>query len=149
MDVETVCRLAEIPNICGLKEASGDLEQLKRLYKALPSAFALYSGDDGLTLPFMKEGAVGVVSVASHCVGLAMHRMIDLAVAGDWESAAHIDAQLAPLLKALFITSNPSPVKAALRYMGYKVGVPRLPLIDVTAAEWTVIEAALVQQITF
>ncbi len=149
MDVETVCRLAEIPNICGLKEASGDLDQLKRLYKALPSAFALYSGDDGLTLPFMKEGAVGVVSVASHCVGLAMHRMIDLAVAGDWELAAQIDAQLAPLLKALFITSNPSPVKAALRYMGYKVGVPRLPLIDVTAAEWTVIEAALVQKITF
>lgn len=149
MEVDTVCRLAEIPNICGLKEAAGDIDQLKRLCSVLPSSFSIYSGDDGLILPFMKEGAVGVVSVASHCAGLAMRQMIDLAVAGSWDQAAQIESQLEPLFKALFITSNPAPVKAALRHMGYRVGIPRLPLIDVTAAEWAVIEAALSKKIVF
>ncbi len=149
MEVDTVCRLAEIPNICGLKEAAGDIDQLKRLCSVLPSSFSIYSGDDGLILPFMKEGVVGVVSVASHCAGLAMRQMIDLAVAGSWDQAAQIESQLEPLFKALFITSNPAPVKAALRHMGYRVGIPRLPLIDVTAAEWAVIEAALSKKIVF
>jgi 4-hydroxy-tetrahydrodipicolinate synthase len=149
LEVETVCRLAEIPNICGLKEASGDLAQLKALRAALPHSFSLYSGDDALTLSFMKEGAVGVVSVASHCVGLALHRMIDLAVSGDWDSAFRIDAQLQPLFKALFISTNPAPVKAALRHMGYKVGIPRLPLVDVTSEEWAVLAQALDCNVVF
>jgi len=143
LEVDTVCRLAEIPNILGIKEASGDIAQVKALRAALPADFAIYSGDDGLTLSFMREGAVGVVSVASHCSGGAIHRMIDFALSGDWESAYHLEARLQPLFKALFVTTNPSPVKAALREMGYAVGIPRLPLIDVTPAELSVVKAAL------
>jgi 4-hydroxy-tetrahydrodipicolinate synthase len=143
LEVETVSRLAEIPNIFAIKEASGDIAQVKAIQAAVPSDFAVYSGDDGLTLSFMREGAVGVVSVASHCAGLAIHRMVDLAVSGDWESASALELQLQPLFKALFVTTNPSPVKAALRDMGYAVGMPRLPLLDVTPSELLIIKAAL------
>lgn len=147
MEVDTVRRLAEIPNIFAIKEAAGDLEQVKALRAALPVEFLIYSGDDGLTLSFIREGAVGVVSVASHCAGVAIHRMIDLAIAGDWERALHLETQLQPLFEALFITTNPSPVKAALRVMGYSVGIPRLPLIDVTPEELTIIKVALSKKV--
>lgn len=143
LEVDTVARLAKIPNIVAIKEASGDLGQVKALRQALPSTFDIYSGDDGLILPFMKEGAVGVVSVASHCVGDQIHTLVQLAAAGNWEEAATVDAKLQPIFKALFVTSNPTPVKAALRAMGYKVGIPRLPLIDITPQEWQVVSDAL------
>jgi 4-hydroxy-tetrahydrodipicolinate synthase len=147
MEVDTVLRLSEIPNIFAIKEASGDIAQVKALYAALPKDFSIYSGDDGLTLSFMREGAVGVVSVASHCVGVPMRRMIDLALSGQWEKAAMLESQLQPLFKALFVTTNPSPVKAALRSMGYAVGIPRLPLLDVTPEELLIIKTALSKKI--
>lgn len=143
MAVETVVRLTVFPNIQGLKEASGDLAQMQALYAAVPTTFAIYSGDDGLTVSFMKAGAVGVVSVASHCVGPQMQELVRLAVAGKWEEADVLDARLQPIFKALFITTNPAPVKAILRHMGYKVGIPRLPLVDVTAEEWAQIQNVL------
>jgi len=147
LEVATVARLSEISNIFAIKEASGDLAQVKALRAALLADFDIYSGDDGLTLSFMKEGAVGVVSVASHCAGGAIHRMIDLALSGDWENAFRLESQLQPLFKALFVTTNPSPVKAALRELGYAVGIPRLPLIDVNADELAVIKTALAKKV--
>ena len=127
---ETIARLAEIPNIVAIKEAAGSVEQVKQIRALTPPEFKIYSGDDGLTLDFMKEGACGVVSVGSHIVGTEIADMISKAAAGEHEKAQFILNQLNPLFDALFMSPNPAPVKAALNMMGFNVGVPRLPLIE-------------------
>lgn len=135
MTPETMLRLSHIPNIIGVKEAGGSVDQVKAIHALLPDSFLIYSGDDGLTLPFLKEGAVGVVSVASHLVGSDMQDMISAFNQGDIDKATHIDEQLRPLFDVLFITSNPSPLKAALNMTGFHVGDPRLPLVATTDDE--------------
>ncbi len=132
---ETMARLSEITNIIGVKEAAGSVEQMKKIRQATPKSFLIYSGDDGLTVDFMEAGAVGVVSVASQVVGKAVRDLVDAAAMGNFDLAHELNIRLAPIFKMLFITSNPSPVKAMLRHQGFKVGRPRLPLVDVTAAE--------------
>ncbi|MEK9657872.1 MAG: 4-hydroxy-tetrahydrodipicolinate synthase [bacterium] len=135
LEVDTVEVLAQHPRIVAIKEASGSVDQVKALKQALPADFMIYSGDDALTLAFMQEGAVGVVSVAAHCAGLAISSMVRAFKAGNKEEAERLHAALLPLFDVLFITANPIPVKAALAHAGFKVGVPRLPLVAASDAE--------------
>ncbi len=125
---ETVARLAEVENIVGIKEASGNLDQASEMRRLTPPEFQIYSGDDSLTLPLLAVGAKGVVSVASHLVGKQIQQMIQAFESGKVQVATEIHLQLFPLFKALFVTTNPIPVKAALKLQGWKVGATRLPL---------------------
>jgi 4-hydroxy-tetrahydrodipicolinate synthase len=127
---ETVAQLAEIDNIVGVKEASGNLDQVSEIRRLTPNEFHIYSGDDSLTLPSLAVGAKGVVSVASHLVGNQLQQMIQSFSAGKVQIATEIHLKLFPLFKALFITANPIPVKAALKIQGWNVGSTRLPLCE-------------------
>ncbi|GAX35943.1 4-hydroxy-tetrahydrodipicolinate synthase [Nodularia sp. NIES-3585] len=127
---ETVARLAEINNIVGIKEATGNLDQASEIRRLTPKEFQIYSGDDSLTLPLLAIGATGVVSVASHLVGNQLQQMIQAFSAGKIETASEIHLQLFPLFKALFLTTNPIPVKQALKLQGWEVGCTRLPLCE-------------------
>ncbi|HYW21737.1 MAG TPA: 4-hydroxy-tetrahydrodipicolinate synthase [Nodularia sp. (in: cyanobacteria)] len=128
---ETVARLAEINNIVGIKEATGNLDQASEIRRLTPKEFQIYSGDDSLTLPLLAIGATGVVSVASHLVGNQLQQMIQAFSAGKIATATEIHLQLFPLFKALFLTTNPIPVKQALKLQGWEVGSTRLPLCEV------------------
>lgn len=132
---ETVARLAEIDNIVAIKEASGNLEQVSLLKTMVPPDFLIYSGDDALTLPILAVGGVGVVSVASHLVGREIKSMIAAYQAGRVGEALDIHLKLLPLFKAMFITTNPVPVKRALEFVGVGTGPLRLPLVDLTEQE--------------
>lgn len=125
---ETVARLAEIPNIVAIKEASGNLDQVSQVRRSTPDGFAIYSGDDSLTLPMLSVGGCGVVSVASHLVGNDLQQMIQSFEAGQVAQATQLHLKLLPLCKTLFVTTNPIPVKAALKLAGWAVGDCRLPL---------------------
>lgn len=127
---ETTSRLAQIPNIVAVKEASGNLDQVSQIRRSTPEDFSIYSGDDSLTLPMLAVGAQGVVSVASHLVGDLLQQMIQAFEQGQVQTSTQIHLQLFPLFKALFQTTNPIPVKAALRLQGWQVGGTRLPLAD-------------------
>jgi len=130
LEPETVARLAEIPNIVAIKEASGNLDQATRIRQLTAPEFKIYSGDDSLTLPLMAIGGSGVVSVASHLVGKQLQQMIDAFEAGKVQRATKIHLQLFNLFRALFATTNPIPIKAALNLLGWKVGTTRPPLCD-------------------
>ena len=132
---DTIARLAEIPNIVAVKEAAGSLDQVSEIRIKTPERFAIYSGDDSLTLPKLAVGAVGVVSVAGHLVAGEIQQMIRAYFAGQVADALRLHRRLFPLFKVLFITTNPVPVKAALRLLGFDCGRPRLPLVDVTPKE--------------
>jgi 4-hydroxy-tetrahydrodipicolinate synthase len=140
---ETVARLAQIPNIVAIKEASGNLDQVSLVRRLTPSTFDIYSGDDTLTLPMLAVGGCGVVSVASHLVGPALQEMIRSFEAGQNEKARQIHLQLLPLSKALFSTTNPIPVKQAMALLGWQVGPCRLPLGEAPADIVEMVRAAL------
>ncbi|MBD2123860.1 4-hydroxy-tetrahydrodipicolinate synthase [Trichocoleus sp. FACHB-262] len=127
---ETVARLAEIPNIVAIKEASGNVDQASQIRRLTPPEFTMYAGDDSLTLPLLAVGAKGVVSVASHIVGPELQQMIQAFEQGQVQAATQIHLRLFPLFKALFLTTNPIPVKAAMKLRGWEVGPSRLPLCD-------------------
>lgn len=127
---QTVARLAEIKNIVGVKEASGNLDQVSEICRLTPKEFQIYSGDDSLTLPMLAIGAKGVVSVASHLVGKQLQQMIQAFSSGQNQIASEIHHRLFPLFKALFTTTNPIPIKCALNLQGWKVGSTRLPLYE-------------------
>lgn len=132
----TVARLAkDVPNIKAIKEASGSLDQVSELRRVLPDDFAIYSGDDALTLPVLAVGGKGVVSVVAHIAGKRLQEMINAYASGNVTLAAKIHKELFPLIKGMFITTNPVPVKAALNLLGLNVGTPRLPLVEATAEE--------------
>ncbi|MBE9066187.1 4-hydroxy-tetrahydrodipicolinate synthase [Leptolyngbya cf. ectocarpi LEGE 11479] len=128
LEAPTVAKLAEIPNIIAIKAASGNLDQVSEIRRLTPSDFDIYSGDDSLTLPMLAVGAVGVVSVASHLVGESLQQMIQSYETGQVLVARDIHLKLLPLCKALFATTNPILIKAALDLQGWSVGVCRLPL---------------------
>ncbi|WAA13553.1 4-hydroxy-tetrahydrodipicolinate synthase [Fervidibacillus halotolerans] len=132
---ETIIRLSEIPNIVAVKEASGNLNQMTEIIAKTPKDFRLYSGDDSLTLPVLSIGGFGVVSVASHVIGLEMKRMIESFLQGDIQSASRLNQKLFPLMKGLFAAPNPVPVKTALQLKGINVGSVRLPLVPLTGTE--------------
>lgn len=127
---ETVIRLAELPSIVAVKEASGSLEQASEIRRLADPEFAIYAGDDALTLPMLAIGGQGVVSVASHLVGIELQQLIQSFASGNTAGALTIHLKLQPLFKALFTMANPIPVKAALRLQGWDVGDVRLPLCE-------------------
>jgi len=127
---ETVVRLSEISNIVAIKEASGNLDQVSQIRRMTSAEFAIYSGDDSLTLPMLAVGAQGVISVASHLVGQQVQQMIQSFEQGQTQLATQIHLRLFPLFKALFVSTNPIPIKAALRLRGWPVGHTRLPLVE-------------------
>lgn len=127
---ETVIQLSEIANVVAIKEASGNLDQVSQIRRSTPDDFAIYAGDDSLTLPLLAVGGHGVISVASHLVGTKIQSMIQAFSVGNIQAAIQIHLDLFPLFKALFLTTNPIPVKAALQIQGWQVGSTRSPLSD-------------------
>lgn len=127
---ETMAKLAKIKNIVGVKEASGNLEQVARIIELAGKELSVISGDDSLTLELMKLGGVGVISVASNLLPDRVAKMVDSFRSGDVETAKKINDGLAPLFKALFIETNPGPVKMAMNWMGLAAGGLRLPMVE-------------------
>jgi 4-hydroxy-tetrahydrodipicolinate synthase len=139
----TLIRLASIPNIVGVKEASGNVGQMCEVCRAVPDSFIVLSGDDALTLPLMAVGGHGIISVSANEAPAEMARMVELAEANDFESARRIHNRLMPLMTNNFIESNPIPVKAAMAEMGLLEEVYRLPMVPPTAESRQRIVAAL------
>jgi len=131
---ETTVQLLDRANIVAYKAASGSTEEVSQLRLLCGDRLALYSGDDALTLPMLAVGAVGVVSVASHLAGSEISAMVRAFFDGDIAGALLLHERLLPLCRALFCTTNPIPVKAALELAGWPVGAPRLPLLPADPA---------------
>jgi len=130
LSADTTIKLSHIDNIIGIKEASGNLGQVSKIISNTGEDFLVWSGNDSDTLPILTLGGYGVVSVASHLVGNQIKEMIDSFINGKTGEAAKIHRHLMPLVNALFIVSNPIPVKYALNHIGFNVGKPRLPLTE-------------------
>ncbi len=128
MTAETTLRLASIPGIIAVKEASGKLDQIEAVAKGRPDGFKVLSGNDDQTFPIMRFGGDGVISVASNVAPELMVALVEAAAAGDFAKAEEIDKKLAPLYDACFVESNPIPAKAALSIMGFCSAEMRLPL---------------------
>jgi 4-hydroxy-tetrahydrodipicolinate synthase len=140
---DTLLRMAEVPNIVAVKDSTGDFQAISRLISEAPADFEVYSGDDWATFGYLCLGGVGVVSVAAHVVGDRIHHLTDLVLSGDIPAARKVHEELSPLFNALFITTNPIPVKTALDVLGLPAGPPRLPLVPATRDERARIEKAL------
>ncbi len=128
IEVPTLARLAGIPNIVGVKEASGNVSQMCDILQAVPSGFIVLSGDDALTLPVMAVGGRGVISVASNEMPSEMVRMVEAAERGDFAAARTVHRRIMPLMQVNFVEANPVPVKAAMAAMGLLEEVYRLPI---------------------
>ncbi len=145
IDAETVIRLAEVPNIVAIKEAGSDFNQIGRIVKETSEDFLVYSGNDIDTLPILALGGVGVVSVASHLVGKEIKEMIQAFADNDLFRARSIHFRLMSIFNNLFLTTNPIPVKAALKMAGLDVGPPRPPLVEATEREKEVLRQTLAE----
>ncbi len=135
MEIETIVRLARIPNITAIKEAGGNLDTMAAIIEQTPDDFAVYSGDDALTLPTLTIGGSGVVSVASHVIGREMKAMMKAFHIGQFQEAAAMHRRLLPLMNELFAAPNPSPVKAALTLQGLPAGGLRLPMVPLSDSQ--------------
>jgi 4-hydroxy-tetrahydrodipicolinate synthase len=129
LEPSTVARLAEVPNIAGVKEASGNMSQIAEVCNVVPEHFLVFSGDDAITLPVIALGGVGIISVASNEIPHEMAEMTRAALNNDWATARRIHRKYLPLMQANFIESSPLPVKAVLAMMGKIEEVYRLPLL--------------------
>lgn len=141
MNAETVCRLAEISNITMVKEASEDLGQMVEIIANTPDDFVLYSGDDSLTLPVLSIGGYGVVSVASHILGVQMRQMMDCYVNGQVLKASKLHQKMYHYFQVLFSAPSPVPLKKALEILGFEVGSVRLPLVPLSHEEEIIIRS--------
>lgn len=142
---ETVARLAaDFSNIVAIKEAAGNVAQTAELYRVLPEDFSIYSGDDGLILPFLSVGACGLISVLANVNGNILQQLMQAYSEGRVKDAADLNKVMVPLAKAMFIESNPIPIKAAVtKVSGIEAGAPRLPLTPISAAAEAKLDAAL------
>ena len=142
---ETVARLAaDFSNIVAINEAAGNVAQTAELYRVLPEDFSIYSGDDGLILPFMSVGACGLISVLANVNGNLLQQLMQAYSEGRVKDAADLNKVMVPLAKAMFIESNPIPIKAAVtKVTGIEAGAPRLPLTPISAAAEAKLDAAL------
>jgi 4-hydroxy-tetrahydrodipicolinate synthase len=140
---DTVLRLAQVPGIVGIKEATGNIERAQWLIKEAPENFAIYSGDDPTAVALMLCGGHGNVSVTANVAPRLMHELCVAARAGDVKRAMEIQFQLLPLHKALFVEANPIPVKWAAARMGLCSGTMRLPMTELTPANQPVLEKVL------
>lgn len=143
----TIIRLAkDVKNIIGVKEASQSTDQVIDILRGIDrDDFVVYSGDDSFTMPILSVGGYGVISVASHIVGREIKEMIESFVSGNISKAIQINKRLFPLFKALFVTTNPIPLKEAMRLIGFDIGPPRLPLVRAGEKEISIIREALRQ----
>lgn len=142
---ETVARLAaDFSNIVAIKEAAGNVAQTAELYRVLPEDFSIYSGDDGLILPFLSVGACGLISVLANVNGNILQQLMQAYSEGRVKDAADLNKVMVPLAKAMFIESNPIPIKAAVtKVTSIEAGAPRLPLTPISAAAEAKLDAAL------
>lgn len=142
---ETVARLAaDFSNIVAIKEAAGNVAQTAELYRVLPEDFSIYSGDDGLILPFLSVGACGLISVLANVNGNLLQQLMQAYSEGRVKDAADLNKVMVPLAKAMFVESNPIPIKAAVtKVTGIDAGAPRLPLTPISAAAEAKLDAAL------
>lgn len=141
---ETIARLAQIPNIIGVKEASGDISQIADIATRVSAEFKIFSGDDAMTLPIVAVGGVGLISVASNEAPRQLTAMTRAALENDWDEARRLNRELFPLMKANFIETSPGPVKAALALMGKVQEIYRLPMVPVKAETKEKLRKALV-----
>lgn len=133
MEAETTLRLAhDVKNIVAIKEASGNMEQVRTIIEGAPEGFWTYSGDDEATLELMRMGGAGVISTIGNVAPARMKEIVELCAAGDFDKAYTAHVALRPLMQELFATSNPILVKEALKLLGFSVGGVRLPLVDAT-----------------
>jgi 4-hydroxy-tetrahydrodipicolinate synthase len=130
IEAATLARLATIPRVIGVKEASGNIQQMVEICRAVPSDFLVLSGDDALTLPLMAIGGRGVISVASNTIPAEMAKMVEAAERGDYAAARQMHQRLVPLMLGNFVESNPGPVKFAMAVMGLCEEVYRLPMVS-------------------
>jgi 4-hydroxy-tetrahydrodipicolinate synthase len=130
VDVQTLVRLSTIPNIAGVKEASGNVTQMCEVCRAVPPDFVVLSGDDALTLPLMAVGGRGIVSVASNEIPAEMVQMVEAAERNDFAAARAVHARMLPLMMINFVEANPVPVKAAMAAMGLIDEIYRLPMVS-------------------
>lgn len=143
MQHETVLRLAQVPGIIGIKEATGNIERAQWLIRDLPANFGVYSGDDPTAVALMLCGGHGNISVTANVAPRLMSQLCQAAIAGDRDTAMRIQRQLMPVHRHLFVEANPIPVKWAVARMGRCGGAMRLPLTPLTAAHQPVVETAL------
>jgi 4-hydroxy-tetrahydrodipicolinate synthase len=134
VEVNTIARLAQIPNIVGVKEASGNVSQMCEILRAVPADFLVLSGDDALTLPLMAVGGRGIISVAGNEIPSEMVAMVEAAERNDFAAARAIHARVVGLMSINFVESNPQPVKAAMAAMGLIEETFRLPMVPPTPA---------------
>ncbi len=140
IETTTLVRLAQIKNIIGVKEASGNLSQIADVCNAVPEDFLVFSGDDAVTLPVISLGGIGIISVASNEIPKQMAELTRAALSGDWATARKIHRKYLPLMQANFLESNPMPVKCALAMMGKMEENYRLPMLRVKAETRTKLE---------
>ena len=143
MSHDTTIRLSHVDNIVGVKEAGSDMDQIARIIDGSQGGFRVWSGNDNETFYMMAMGGYGVVSVASHLVGSQIKQMMGYLLEGDVEKAGAEHRRLHPIFKALFVVSNPIPLKYALNKVGFNVGMPRLPLVPCDAASAAQIDSVL------
>ena len=143
VEARTTLRLAEVPNIVAVKEASGNMTQILDVLRDRPDGFAVLSGDDALTLPVMASGGEGVISVVSNATPRAMSQLCERCAAGDWTAARELQRRLTPWMHAAFVESNPIPVKAAVAMLGLAENVLRLPLVPLLESHHSVVADAL------
>lgn len=143
MQHDTVLRLAQVPGIVGIKEASGNIERAQWLIRDLPKEFAVYSGDDPSAVALMLCGGKGNVSVTANVAPRLMHELCVAAMAGNVQKAMEIQFKLMPMHKHLFVEANPIPVKWAMARMGLCGGTLRLPMTELSKSQQPVVEAAL------
>ncbi len=146
IEIETVARLAEVPNIVGVKEASGSLDQVSRTIEACGPGFDVLAGDDSLTVPMMSVGARGVIAVVSNLVPTQLRDMVEAALKGDFEKARKLHFRLLPLMRAMGLETNPIPVKGALGLLGKISSEIRLPLTPLRDENRTRLRAVLASQ---
>jgi 4-hydroxy-tetrahydrodipicolinate synthase len=130
MAADTTIKLSKIGNIVGVKEASADLAQIARIIEGVSKDFIVYSGNDADTFPILGLGGYGVIGVITHLVGKQYHKMMDDFFAGKIEASARLHRQFIPLVNTMFMIGSPMPIKYALNYLGFRVGKPRLPLVE-------------------
>ena len=140
---DTLIKLSQIDNIVGVKEASGNFGQIAEIIQGTREDFLVYSGNDSDTFSILALGGYGVISIASHLIGIQIKDMIEQFLSGNLQEAAKIHRHLLPLVNALFIVSNPIPIKWALNYVGFPVGKPRLPLVEPDEKSADLIKATL------
>jgi 4-hydroxy-tetrahydrodipicolinate synthase len=145
METDTLARLAQIPNIVGVKEASGSLDQMTAVILACGPEFTVLSGDDNLTLPLMSVGGRGVISVVGNFLAREVADVTHAALEGDWKRARDLHLKLYPVCKAMFIETNPIPVKEAMAMLGMIRAEWRLPMCPMTPANREKLRQALLQ----